>query len=54
VVSGAASAACQSGEVLVSAYCSGTWEAYPLAVSGNGASCEAAPGAQVTIACMAQ
>jgi hypothetical protein len=35
----AAQATCDAGEVLISAYCTGTFTSYPLKPSPNGASC---------------
>ncbi|HEX9904393.1 MAG TPA: hypothetical protein VGA77_05455 [Propylenella sp.] len=45
------SAACAAGAVMVSAFCTGSWETYPLQTSGSEASCG---DAQVTVVCMAQ
>jgi hypothetical protein len=49
----APSAACAAGEVLISAYCTGTWTNYPLKPGQNGASCGEAgtSEAKVTIVC---
>jgi hypothetical protein len=49
----AASATCDAGEVLISAYCTGTWTNYPLKPTANGASCGDAGStdAKVTIVC---
>jgi len=47
------SATCDSGEVLVSAYCTGIWTNYPLKPTRNGAACGEAGSseAKVTIVC---
>jgi hypothetical protein len=54
VSSDAVSATCETGEVLVSAYCTGSWTSYPLKPAQNGASCGEAGSseAKVTIVCM--
>jgi hypothetical protein len=49
----APSATCDAAEVLISAYCTGSWTNYPLKPSVNGASCGEAGGTdvKVTIVC---
>jgi hypothetical protein len=50
----APSATCDAAEVLISAYCTGSWTGnYPLRPSGNGASCGDAgtTDIKVTIVC---
>ena len=49
----AATATCDAGEVLISAYCTGTFTNYPLKPTANGASCGEAGSteARVTIVC---
>ena len=49
-----ASASCEADEVLVNAYCTGTFNAYPLVPLSNGARCGNNPNAttmRVTIVC---
>jgi hypothetical protein len=49
----APSATCDAAEILISAYCTGSWTNYPLKPSVNGASCGEAGSAdvKVTIVC---
>jgi hypothetical protein len=54
VPSNAPSATCDANEVLISAYCTGSWQGnYPLRPSGNGAACGEAGSTEVkvTIVC---
>jgi hypothetical protein len=52
----AAAATCNPGEVLISAYCTGTWTNYPLKPTANGAACGEAgtTDVKVTIVCARQ
>jgi hypothetical protein len=50
----ATSASCEADEVMISAYCSGTFNTYPLVPLANGARCGNNPGSttlRVTIVC---
>jgi hypothetical protein len=49
----AATATCNAGEVLISAYCTGNFTTYPLKPTANGASCGEANSTdvKVTIVC---
>jgi hypothetical protein len=49
----AATASCESGEVMISAYCTGNFAAYPLKPAQNGAACgdAGATDVKVTIVC---
>jgi hypothetical protein len=52
-----AMANCNADEVLISAYCRGTWSSYPLIPSESGAKCGEDPAAtavKVTIVCAAR
>jgi hypothetical protein len=53
VAPNAATASCEAGEVLISAYCTGTWTNYPLKPTENGAACgdAGATDVKVTIVC---
>jgi hypothetical protein len=42
-------ATCGAGEVLISAYCTGTWTNYPLKPTANGASCGEAGSTEATV-----
>ena len=47
-------ASCQTDEIMISAYCTGTFSAYPLVPLTNGARCGANPNSttlRVTIVC---
>jgi hypothetical protein len=48
-----ATATCDAGEVMISAYCTGTWTNYPLKPADNGASCgdANATDVKVTLVC---
>jgi hypothetical protein len=50
----ASSASCESNEVMISAYCTGTFNTYPLVPQANGARCGNNPNSttlRVTIVC---
>ena len=51
----APAASCQGGEVMISAFCSGKFKAYPLTVTENGARCgpdtSGTSPVEVTIVC---
>jgi hypothetical protein len=53
VAPGAVTATCDAGEVLISAYCTGSWTNYPLKPTATGASCGEAGSndAKVVIVC---
>jgi hypothetical protein len=44
-----ATATCDAGEVMISAYCTGTWTNYPLKPADNGASCGDANATDVKV-----
>jgi hypothetical protein len=45
-------ATCDGSEVLISAYCTGSWTNYPIKPTPNGASCEGGNSdVKVTIVC---
>jgi hypothetical protein len=47
-------ASCEADEIMISAYCSGTFNAYPLVTISNGARCGSNPNSttlRVTIVC---
>ncbi len=57
VASQSASATCEPNEVMISAYCTGTFNAYPLVPLSNGARCGNNPNStslRVTIVCAKQ
>ena len=45
----AATATCDAGEVLISAYCTGTFTNYPLKPTANGAACGDAGSSDVKV-----
>jgi hypothetical protein len=53
VAPNAASASCEAAEVMISAYCTGSFTSYPLKPAGNGAACgdAGATDVKVTIVC---
>jgi hypothetical protein len=54
VASDSNTASCESGETMVSAYCTGSWGAYPLQTYGNRAKCGySGGGAKATVVCAA-
>jgi hypothetical protein len=44
-------ASCDGGEVMISAHCTGTFSAYPLRPTDNGASCGDGADVKVTLVC---
>jgi len=53
VAPNAATASCEANEAMISAYCTGTFQTYPLKPTGNGAACgdAGATDVKVTIVC---
>jgi hypothetical protein len=53
VTTGTHEAWCESGEVVISAYCTGSWDKYPLNMFSSGAKCGYSEGgANATVVCM--
>jgi len=47
----AGAAGCDAGEVMISAYCTGSWTNYPLRPMDNGATCGDSGDVRVTLVC---